>query len=710
LTRLSAGLDRHRHHLLLVLTLRICRAVSNSKRIVLESFPQRTRVEFKPISDSLSGPAAACIQFNDDNYQQSSAGHIACLVALVRRWLVAIAIPRSRQVRRPPAMQSPPSPRRRGRALRLLLLLALAAAAILAFLTSTPAHHYAASEVSSSSPARSLLVQPHPRGTTSNTNKKRLTLRAVREATSTLTPPADDAPDAVLLPDWEVLVLLRPGAPAPSGPNATCAFPSGAASPARSLGRMPASGRQAYTCDMPRPERRHKPLRAPRLIVAASDDDHDHDQYSTSQPTTLLRWSGRLVYDAVALRGAGDVLVLAKGVNPRQGVNRNASDVRCVYYHRNNNIKDIVASVPASTSAQQVFRCPPPPTTTTTTTTDDLRVTLVVAGGDPIPSVATYIPPPPASSSGGSSSSDEINNSSSDKTKAVVCACTMVRDVSKFLREWVAYHAAVGVDRFFLYDNGSQDDLDGQVGQLNSAGFHVSTHLWPWPKTQEAGFSYAAAVHRDSCEWMAFVDVDEFIFSPAWAPSPNPTKSMLRSVVAAVEPDVGQVTLGCKDFGPSGRTKHPEEGVTQGYTCRRRAEERHKSLVRLDAVDPSLLNSIHHFELRPELRWERSRQARVNHYKYQAWDEFKVKFRRRVSTYVVDWTEPVNHGSRDRTPGLGLEAVEPAGWAHRFCDVEDTMLRDVTRRWFGVGGFSAAPSSLRRGDVDRQQLITYSTS
>jgi len=99
----------------------------------------------------------------------------------------------------------------------------------------------------------------------------------------------------------------------------------------------------------------------------------------------------------------------------------------------------------------------------------------------------------------------------------------MVRDVAKFLREWVAYHAAVGVDRFFLYDNGSQDDLAGEVRQLRAAGFDVSTRPWPWPKTQEAGFSYAAAAHRGSCEWMAFVDVDEFIFSPRWARSSRPS-------------------------------------------------------------------------------------------------------------------------------------------------------------------------------------------
>jgi hypothetical protein len=74
----------------------------------------------------------------------------------------------------------------------------------------------------------------------------------------------------------------------------------------------------------------------------------------------------------------------------------------------------------------------------------------------------------------------------------------------------------------------------------------------PGPKTQEVGFSYAAAAHLDSCEWMAFVDVDEFIFSLDWAGSGKPTKSMLQSVITAVELDVEQVTLRCKDFSPSG--------------------------------------------------------------------------------------------------------------------------------------------------------------
>lgn len=496
---------------------------------------------------------------------------------------------------------------------------------------------------------------------------------------------------AVLLPDWEVLVLLRPDAPDATG-NATCRFRGGASSPARALGRLPASGRRAYACVVPAPARRqHKALPAPQLVIASSSSSRSKKTTFTAaaadggRSPDILRWSGRLVYDSAVVDG-GNVLVFAKGVNPRQGVNRPASDIQCVYYLAGGGDKGdhVVATLPAATSAQQVFRCPPPPMSVQQES-QELRVTLAVTGQKPLPSLAIYTPP--RSGSSGTSTAPE---------KKLICAATMVRDVAKFLREWVVYHAAVGVDRFYLYDNGSEDDLADQVQQLNSDGYDVSTVAWPWTKAQEAGFSHGAAVYRDSCEWMAFVDVDEFIFSPQWNQSKNLDKSMLRSVVSSVESDVGQVSLGCADFGPSGQTSNPKEGVTQGYTCRRRTNERHKSLLRLNAVDESLVNSIHHFALRPKFRGEWNKLVRVNHYKYQAWEEFKVKFRRRVSTYVADWTDPVNLKSKDRTPGLGFEAIEPVGWTQKFCEVNDTLLRDTTRRWFGVG-FGNSPAQQRTG-------------
>jgi hypothetical protein len=167
----------------------------------------------------------------------------------------------------------------------------------------------------------------------------------------------------------------------------------------------------------------------------------------------------------------------------------------------------------------------------------------------------------------------------------------------------------------------------------------------------------------------------------------NKTTQMINSTSSSSgSPIIGQVSINCRNFGPSYLKSHPPQGVTQGYTCRQNFELRHKSIVLLDALSPSLLNAIHHFKLKSGYKTIRlaSSEAVINHYKYQAWSEFKVKFRRRVSAYVADWKESKNPSSQDRAPGLGNEAIEPAGWESMFCQVNDTALREFTNRVFTV--------------------------
>ncbi|CAM0946212.1 unnamed protein product [Alopecurus aequalis] len=492
-------------------------------------------------------------------------------------------------------------------------------------------------------------------------------LLPVRRHAHDQSPPPEQEDDVVLLPDQEVLVL----ADEPAVGSAMCVFQGGASSPARSLGRLPGPGHHAYICLMPDSG---QPLQAPRLLHSAPAPAPTPHLLARLLPSwaspapaaadhnSLLSWSdNRLVFDSALLDG-GDLLVFAKA--RRHGLVTNAApaDVHCMYSNGS-----MTASFPAITSSQQVIRCPPPPMPLSYG-----RVTLVVNGEMPMLSLATYSP-----HQSGVSVTARKNNS--------ICACTMVRDVAKFLSEWVQHHAAIGVDQFYLYDNSSQDDLADQVDHLNAAGFKVFTVAWPWTKTQEAGLSHCAAVHQNSCQWMAYIDIDEFIFSPDWNRFDHPSKSMLESVVASFGPQVGQIHLLCYDFGPSGQTAHPRDGVCQGYTCRTEKPQRYKSLVRLDAVDDSLKNSIHHFELKSGFSSNWTFLARVNHYKFQAWSEFKQKFKRRVSAYVPDWKDPVKLQSGDRAPGLGVEAVEPPGWANRFCEWKDTAMKELSIKWFGVG-------------------------
>ncbi|KAK6939087.1 Glycosyltransferase family 92 [Dillenia turbinata] len=472
---------------------------------------------------------------------------------------------------------------------------------------------------------------------------------------------------SILLPDWEVLFIASPETSV-SGDVNLCLFEFNKTSPAKFAGVLPSTNQKTFLCVLPNRVRMFRPMLMPILIESVPSEFH-------LSGNELLRWS-YLVCESLSTEN--DVVLFAKGLNNRQGINRSPSEFNCIFGDNESNaVRTAVTS-----SSQEVFRClhPEPTALTSVTTKISLEIRSDQQKKFVVPSVAYYNGRPQRA----------IEKS---ERKSLLCACTMVYNVAKVLKEWVVYHFRIGVEKFILYDNGGDDELERIVDELSREGYDVKSRYWPWAKMQEAGFSHCAVQNKDSCSWMMFVDVDEFLFSPAWLNSDSPSNGMLKSLLPSPgKPNgpnksrIGQVSIKCLEFGPSNQTAHPKNGVTQGYTCRRKVDQRHKSIVLLEAMDITLLNVIHHFVLKEGYRSKYLGLSRavVNHYKYQAWPEFKTKFRRRVSAYVVDWKDAVNPRSQDRTPGLGFSPVEPKGWAQMFCEVEDKRLKELAVRWFGI--------------------------
>ncbi|KAK2660899.1 hypothetical protein Ddye_007432 [Dipteronia dyeriana] len=490
---------------------------------------------------------------------------------------------------------------------------------------------------------------------------------------------------SILMPAWEVLLIVSPEAPpllkAPvgggdgdGGGGLYCLFSNNATSVARYAGVLQFTNRTTFKCEMPKNTRRRRPYIQPVL----TENPAAVVVQSQANKTELIR-NTFFVYESLSTEN--DVILFVKGVNHRQGINRKPDEFRCVFEDgKKTTVKTAVTS-----SVQEVFRCHHPDLTAFGPNTNtNIKVSLEIATENrAVPSVALYAPTTTTTKA------PARRTIANQEPKKLLCACTMVYNVAKYLREWVTYYSKLGVEKFILYDNDSDDNLTEIVNELNRDGFNVETLLWLWTKTQEAGFSHNAVLSNYTCRWMMYMDVDEFVFAPSWVNASQPSDQLLRSLYLNEKSlYVGQVSFRCNDFGPSDQLTHPVEGVTQGYTCHRWvAQQRHKSIVLLDAVDDSLVNVVHHFGLKRGFIWKQigPESAVVNHYKYQAWPEFKAKFRRRVSAYVVDWSETLNPKSKDRTPGLGFEPVEPNGWPKMFCDIRDDRLKLLTRKWFGIG-------------------------
>ncbi|XP_068666289.1 glycosyltransferase family 92 protein RCOM_0530710-like [Aristolochia californica] len=376
-------------------------------------------------------------------------------------------------------------------------------------------------------------------------------------------------------------------------------------------------------------------------------------------PSALSRTWQALAYKALIDAIDNTTVVFVKGVHLRAEKLAEPSRFECVYgwnFTRGRFLRAAALSV-----AQEIVRCPTPRVLLNQPRLlSSVKVSVNVKGRGIFPSVARpdFLPGYDAAGSG--------------RIKPYnLCVCTMVRNQAKFLHEWIMYHARVGVERWFIYDNNSDDGLESVARSLDGLGYNVSVHDWPWIKTQEAGFAHCALRARDTCEWVGFIDVDEFLHLP----SNETVHDVLKN---HSDPWVGELRTSCLSFGPSGLKRAPLEGVTVGYSCRMAAPERHKSIVRPEALNSTLVNVVHHFHLKEGYDYvnvERGAMV-INHYKYQVWEVFKEKFYRRVATFVADWQENENEGSKDRAPGLGTRAVEPPDWSSRFCEVTDNGLRD----------------------------------
>jgi hypothetical protein len=93
-------------------------------------------------------------------------------------------------------------------------------------------------------------------------------------------------------------------------------------------------------------------------------------------------------------------------------------------------------------------------------------------------------------------------------------------DETAYLREWIAFHRIVGVEKFFLYDNGNADDhLEVLAPYLDDGT--VVVHEWPMRPGQMPAYDHCLRTYENESRWIAFLDLDEFLFSPTYRPLPE---------------------------------------------------------------------------------------------------------------------------------------------------------------------------------------------
>ena len=139
----------------------------------------------------------------------------------------------------------------------------------------------------------------------------------------------------------------------------------------------------------------------------------------------------------------------------------------------------------------------------------------------------------------------------------------ILKDEGHYLKEWLDYHLAAGVDHFYLYDNDSTDDTREVVKPYLEAG-QVNYFSVPGELAQMPAYNDAVRRFRFATRYLAFLDCDEFLF-----PKTEQGIAEVVDEVLSANPNAAGLAVNWQVFGSNGQeTADYSKGVLERFTRR----------------------------------------------------------------------------------------------------------------------------------------------
>jgi hypothetical protein len=101
--------------------------------------------------------------------------------------------------------------------------------------------------------------------------------------------------------------------------------------------------------------------------------------------------------------------------------------------------------------------------------------------------------------------------------------CAIFQNEAPYLKEWIEYHQAEGVEHFYLYNNDSTDDylivlepyLKKNVVELinwpSKKDHSIPQNIYFFYQVQSPAYTDAISRAKNKSHWLAIIDIDEFI-------------------------------------------------------------------------------------------------------------------------------------------------------------------------------------------------------
>lgn len=138
----------------------------------------------------------------------------------------------------------------------------------------------------------------------------------------------------------------------------------------------------------------------------------------------------------------------------------------------------------------------------------------------------------------------------------MIAIAAIFRNEAPYLKEWIAFHRLVGVEKFYLFNNLSTDAFEKVLEPYRDL---IELTDWPlehtnileWNEIQCLAYERALFKAKNKVRWLAILDVDEFLFSP----SQEPLHEILRDYE-----EFGGLGVNWQAFGTS-NLRLPQNGL-----------------------------------------------------------------------------------------------------------------------------------------------------
>lgn len=230
--------------------------------------------------------------------------------------------------------------------------------------------------------------------------------------------------------------------------------------------------------------------------------------------------------------------------------------------------------------------------------------------------------------------------------------CLIFKNEAPFLKEWIEFHHLIGIEHFYLYNNNSTDNYKEILVPYINIGL-VTLVDWPQDHSQRQAYHNAWDRFKHECNWMCFLDADEFICLKKY-----------RNINEWLEKfsKFPSVHIYWKMFGTSGVVHHDfDKLVIEQYTsCWDNLFYHGKNFIntRFEVANWDFIG-VHHnpscwyymfgkkvrmnsigsdgYIEAPNLYWQKdgkkSKDIQINHYFCKSWDLYAIKMKRTDVAY-----------------------------------------------------------------------------